>query len=129
MDRYCITRDVGTKYRVYDNDLKRFAEPADKASSKADARERARLLNSQQSLHDQMYGPVFVTADLVTASDVYGRFIAEASTLRIPPGDIPNSLRTDLGNSQPLFYTGMRPGGTLVYKQLAGCIELHVLND
>lgn len=73
--------------------------------------------------------PRFVTADVVSASSVYGRFIVEASTLQIPPGDIPNSFETELGNGQRLLYTGMHADGTLVYKQVAGCIELHVLND
>lgn len=46
--RYCIARD-GAKWRVYDDQMMRFAEPMQKASDKAAARERARLLN--QSPH------------------------------------------------------------------------------
>lgn len=48
MNRYCIARE-GKKWRVYDDQMMRFAEPAHKATDKAAAKERARLLN--QSPH------------------------------------------------------------------------------
>lgn len=46
--RYCLARD-GKKWRVYDDQMMRFAEPSHKATEKDEARERARLLN--QSAH------------------------------------------------------------------------------
>lgn len=45
--RYCIARD-GSKWRVYDDVAKVFAEPIDKASGKAEARQRAHNRNFQQ---------------------------------------------------------------------------------
>lgn len=58
--RYCIARVgkvKGYNWYVYDDQMKQFVgSTLDKGQSKDDAREKARLLNSQQELHDQMYG-------------------------------------------------------------------------
>lgn len=51
--RYCIVRERG-KWFVHDDQLKQRVGDQFKGSTKDEARERARLLNSQQHLHDEI---------------------------------------------------------------------------
>ena len=62
------------------------------------------------------------------------KFVAEASTVGLGVTDWPDKLPTDLGNKCPFqfFATERDKDGDLVaviYRQIAGCIWLHVLND
>lgn len=57
------------------------------------------------------------------------RFVTEASTLRLAPGDWPTSLTTNMGNGQPFIIRTRRTDGSAVYHQRFGCLSLHVLND
>lgn len=62
------------------------------------------------------------------------RFVAEASTLGLRPGEWPRAIDTDLGNGRPFYATGATrddEGGLIEvqYLQELGCITLHVLND
>lgn len=70
----------------------------------------------------------FVRAVDCSESDVYGRFVIEASTIGLKPGDIPRLLRTDLGNGMELIFRRV-VGEAFVYVQMLGCVELHILND
>lgn len=56
------------------------------------------------------------------------RFVTEASTLGIPPGQWPAEIQTDLGNGMP-FQLQRAEGDGRLYKQVWGCITLVVLND
>jgi hypothetical protein len=61
-------------------------------------------------------------------------FSAEASELGFRPGEWPNMIRTPLGNRQQfLFHRKItNADGDLevaIYRQIGGCIELHILND
>lgn len=75
---------------------------------------------------------------IITASDVTEHeahcFSAEASELRMRPGEWPNSIRTTMGNKQPFLRISakMTPGGDLgamLYQQSMGCITLTIWND
>lgn len=61
------------------------------------------------------------------------QFCAEASDLGWPPGKVPCSIPTTLGNRQPFLLrrTERREGEAVCwhYKQQFGCIELKVYND
>lgn len=57
------------------------------------------------------------------------KFCVDASELRLPPGQYPRSIATDLGNGQPFNFVMFGSQGTAIYRQGNGCIELHVLND
>lgn len=56
------------------------------------------------------------------------RFTAEASTLNLPPGNWPRTIKTDLGNGRPFLIEGVLQTGA-IYKQELGCIRLTVWND
>lgn len=57
------------------------------------------------------------------------QFCVEASDLRLPPGEFPPVLDTDLGNGLRFVLHHVENGGTHVYRQEGGCIALFVLND
>lgn len=76
---------------------------------------------------------VTITADNTFEHELY-RFSAEASELRLPPGEWPVTLPTTLGNGQPFIRKRKRltPTGDLgavIYDQSAGCITLTIWND
>lgn len=60
-------------------------------------------------------------------------FVAEASTIGLPPGTFPHRLDVDIGNGRPFYrsYSVDRDGDLtgVVYRQEFGCVELHVFND
>lgn len=77
-----------------------------------------------------------VTAALVTGEGPH-RYIADAARLGFfadgGPGEIPDTLETNLGNGRRLRFTGWDAGTTAIYKQphwpqLAAPITLRVLN-
>lgn len=57
------------------------------------------------------------------------RWVTEASTLRIRPGFVENSLPTSLGNGLPFRLSSVDDNGTVRYKQIGGCLTLLVFND
>jgi hypothetical protein len=57
------------------------------------------------------------------------KFSVEASTLGLPPGLLPSSIETDLGNGRPFQLMRFTADGGGVYNQEFGCISLRVLND
>lgn len=56
-------------------------------------------------------------------------FSAEASELGFRPGHWPNMIRTTLGNRQQFIFDRRPNDEVVIYRQINGCIELHVLND
>lgn len=62
-----------------------------------------------------------------------GQFEADASMLGLPPGRVPRSLETNMGNGRPFELTEMKRQGNevyaFVYLQGNGCITLTVWND
>ena len=68
-----------------------------------------------------------VTKEQVTEYSVH-EFVAEASTLRLPVGQFPNRLETNMGNGLPfLLWSATRD--YVIYRQANGCITLRVFND
>lgn len=65
--------------------------------------------------------------------DAHSKFQAEASSLGMKPGEWPQRLSTDLGNSMDLIKSAeCGPDGELLwvlYIQVAGCISLKIFND
>ncbi len=61
------------------------------------------------------------------------RFVVEASTLDLPPGDFPFKLPTEIGNKQSFIRQGHLYCENQVtgfsYRQELGCLTLIVLND
>lgn len=57
------------------------------------------------------------------------RFIIEASTLGLAPGQFPGKIDTTMGNGQPLVMGHAAPDGGYVYRQLLGIISVTVAND
>lgn len=75
---------------------------------------------------------------MITRSNAYEqaqfKFVAYASDVGLGVNEWPDKLPTDLGNKSAFqFFTTERdPHGELlavIYKQIAGCIWLHVIND
>lgn len=58
-----------------------------------------------------------------------GRFLADASELRWPPGFWPTQVDTNLGNQEKLFLAKFVGDKCAVYQQSAGSLELRVFND
>lgn len=56
------------------------------------------------------------------------RFMIEASSLGLAPGNFPDSIETDLGNGQPFLRQSITPHYAY-YIQALGCISLQLLND
>jgi hypothetical protein len=57
-------------------------------------------------------------------------FFTEASSLRLPVGQFPNRIETNLGNGQPFFLVQKdRDGRAYHYRQEFGNVELTVYND
>lgn len=80
-----------------------------------------------------MVPSVTTTPQNATETAVH-EFCAEASALRLPPGQWPGILPTTLGNGQPFVRSHARryPSGELcgvVYRQGNGCITLTIWND
>lgn len=71
-----------------------------------------------------------VTENQVTEFE-FGKYCIEASELRLPPGQYPQSLSTNMGNGLAFVFERMvtHSGDVAEYKQIAGSIFLHVLND
>lgn len=64
----------------------------------------------------------------VTEVEVH-RFVTEASTLRLFPGEVwPSYIPTSLGNKQPMRLT-FTDDERACYRQSNGCIDLVVMND
>ena len=68
-----------------------------------------------------------INSDMVIEVEVH-RFMVEASQLQLPVSKFPVSFETTLGNKQPLIRHRITPD-SVSYHQVAGCIELEVLND
>jgi hypothetical protein len=68
-----------------------------------------------------------VTRNDAFETDVH-TFVTEASTLGLAPGVWPPFMLTDLGNGKPFVLETCR-GDVRIYRQVFGCIFLHVLND
>lgn len=64
---------------------------------------------------------------MVTKHELF-QFVAEASTLGLPPGKWPKVIETELGNKQPFVLQHLNENDA-VYGQLLGCITLRILND
>lgn len=58
-----------------------------------------------------------------------GSLVTEASTLGLPPGQWPHSLKTNLGNGRPFLKVGWDANDSALYDQEFGCTRLVVLND
>ncbi len=56
-------------------------------------------------------------------------FCTEASSLRIPPGSWPVSIKTSLGNKQPFILKEKPNEAGAAYFQWNGCLSLSILND
>ena len=54
-------------------------------------------------------------------------FTAEASTLGLKPGEVPEQIPTDLGNGQPFLLIHVRQ--EMLYRQAMGSLQLIVIND
>jgi hypothetical protein len=67
-----------------------------------------------------------VSSKQVTETKVH-HFVADASDLRIPPGEVHSQLPTTMGNGRAFICTRCLPD-RVVYKQAAGCIRLTVFN-
>jgi hypothetical protein len=59
----------------------------------------------------------------------WANFTADASDLRLPPGEFPTRIQTELGNGRPFVRLGIDDTGSGHYLQEAGCIELTIYND
>lgn len=68
-----------------------------------------------------------ITHDDVTESGVF-RFVTDASELGWPPGHVPDTLTTDIGNQLPFVLVKAGPQG-FEYRQQLGCATLMVFND
>lgn len=55
-------------------------------------------------------------------------FVAEASELRLPPGEWPEFIGTNMGNGQ-LFKRTRMTENVVRYEQMLGCIVLDIFND
>lgn len=73
-----------------------------------------------------------ITHDIATEFEVH-KFVVEASTAGLRPGEWPTNIETNLGNGQKLVRShAERHNGELtavVYKQALGCITVNILND
>lgn len=73
-----------------------------------------------------------ITSDMVTPVEVH-RFVVEASSIGLRPGQWPAHLETDMGNGQPLVRARVELDDgevqSVTYQQAMGCIALLVLND
>lgn len=74
-----------------------------------------------------------VTQKLVTEIETH-KYVAEASTLGLRPGEWPEFIETTLGNTQPLFRSTKKldADGDILYvryRQVFGCIDVVVYND
>lgn len=75
--------------------------------------------------------PIKVTSSNADVCDETGRrYVAEASTLQIAPGEWPVSLETDLGNGKPfLSWSWVVQEGMLYLQQDNADLKLTVVND
>lgn len=55
-------------------------------------------------------------------------YVAEASSLGLPPGPAPRRIGTDLGNGLAFELVDANDE-VWIYRQACGCIDLHILND
>jgi len=56
-------------------------------------------------------------------------YVAEASELHWAPGQWPTVFKTNLGNMLPMVLQSVTHDGVRIYAQVAGCIEIRVLNS
>lgn len=56
-------------------------------------------------------------------------FVAEASELRLRPGQWPSRLATTMGNGQDFMFQRIDPDSAAHYQQGMGCLKLIVIND
>lgn len=75
-----------------------------------------------------MNDDVIIVTEAHVTEIMLGRFEAEASELRLPPGSWPVRLNTTLGNGHPFLLRAAAVSKAL-YEQELGCISLIVLND
>lgn len=68
-----------------------------------------------------------ITFDMVTSFEP-NRFVTEASTVGLLPGQFPEFLDTTLGNRQRLGRVVL-DNERAVYRQVCGCITVTILND
>lgn len=70
--------------------------------------------------------------NLVTSENVHEdqphTFVGFASDLELAPGLVPSQLKTTLGNGQNLVYVRAN-NGVFIFRQLLGCVEVHLFND
>lgn len=61
------------------------------------------------------------------------RFVTEASTIRLQPGEWPEAIETTIGNGQPFLLHTLKctPLGiaSAIYEQANGCVTLEITND
>ena len=69
-----------------------------------------------------------IAYEVTTQMEAYGCFCTEASMIGLKPGEVPKSLPTTMGNGQD-FWLVKYDEEVFIYRQVLGCIELHVLND
>jgi hypothetical protein len=72
--------------------------------------------------------PEFKVTRAIAFEDETHRWSVEASQLRLPPGQWPRALPTDIGNGQPFALARMTDHGA-EYRQNLGCVTLTVFND
>jgi hypothetical protein len=73
---------------------------------------------------------MFVKAQNVSSHGLHSdsEFYVDASELRLPPGEFPDTMQTDIGNQLP-FSLSVLDNQKAVYIQIAGCVKLTVFND
>jgi len=70
-----------------------------------------------------------VPRDIVTEVEAH-RFVTEASSIGLRPGEWPLALTTALGNGRPLRRAAFfKDGSGVRYRQDEGCVVVDVLND
>lgn len=85
------------------------------------------VLADTSSMNANTSTSIIITDKNATEVKVH-EWAIDASDLRLPPGVVPPSLNTTLGNQQPflLIYHG---SDRFLYRQSMGCIGLVVFND
>jgi hypothetical protein len=70
-----------------------------------------------------------ITEQIVDPGKNMMEFIVDASSIGLKPGEWPDTLATNMGNTLPFAKISADAEGTHVYRQIAGGITLTVLND
>lgn len=69
-----------------------------------------------------------ITSDMLYAEDEAYCYSADASDLRLAPGNWPCSLPTNIGNGLDFIKTSVGDG-FVRYDQAGGCVSLVIFND